>query len=75
MSVPLGANNHTLGTTQPNDAIGGHFNILTSYKVGKTQLTTDSTTQLPISHLMKTETKNLPAHNRGLIQRILLMEV
>jgi len=35
MSVPLGANNHTLGTTQPNDAIGGHFNILTSYKVGK----------------------------------------
>jgi len=50
MSVPLGANNHTLGTTQPNDAIRGHLNILTSYKVGKTHLTTDSTIQLPISH-------------------------
>ena len=50
MSVPLGTNNHTCGTTQPNDAIGGHFNIQTSYKVGKTQLTTDSMTQLPISH-------------------------
>ena len=41
ISVPLGANKHTLGTAQPYDAIGGHFNVLTSYKVGKTQLTTD----------------------------------
>ena len=31
MSVPQGANNHTLGTTQPNEATGGHLNILTSY--------------------------------------------
>ena len=50
MSVPQGANNHTLGTTQPNEATGGHLNVPTSYKVGKAQLTTDSITQLPFSH-------------------------
>jgi len=31
MSVPQGTNNHTLGTTQPNEATGGHLNVMTSY--------------------------------------------
>ena len=49
MSVPQGANYHTIGRSQPNGAIRGHLNVLTSYKIGKTQQTTGSQTQLPFS--------------------------
>ena len=49
MSVPQGANYHTIGRSQPNDAIRSHLNILTSYKIGKTLQTTGSQTQLPFS--------------------------
>jgi len=75
MSVPLGAKNHTLGTTQPNDAIGGHFNILTSYKVGKTQLTTDSMTQLPISHSDEDRNKEFTCSRPWSYPKNTLMEV
>ena len=44
-----GANYHTIGRSQPNDAIRGHLTALTSYKIGKTQQTTGSQTQLPFS--------------------------
>ena len=50
MSASQSSNNHTLGTTLLNEATGGHLNIPTSYKVGKTQLTTDSRKQWPFNH-------------------------
>ena len=47
MLVPQGTNYRTIRRSQPKDAIRGHLNALTSYKIGKTQQTTDSKTLWP----------------------------